>query len=101
MCVLQLVPGEEVLSEIQKIGGKEYAVVGFMQRPDYLYMLENEDDSYKNISTFYLCYMTDSAFEKLNAEGCQYLVRYGENSDTAASSTASSGFNLQVMRIGS
>ncbi len=72
------------LGSNMKIGGKEYAVVGFMQRPDYLYMLENEDDSYKNISTFYLCYMTDSAFEKLNAEGCQYLVRYGENSDTAA-----------------
>ena len=32
-----------------KIGDKEYTVAGFMQRPDYLYMLESEDDSYKNV----------------------------------------------------
>lgn len=67
-----------------RIGGKEYTVVGFLQRPDYLYMLENEDDSYKNITTFYLCYMTGDAFEKLGAAACQYLVRYGGDSDTAA-----------------
>lgn len=63
------------------IGGKSYTVVGFMQRPDYLYMLESEDDSYKNISTFYLCYMTDSEFEGLGDTGCQYLVRYDKESD--------------------
>ncbi len=72
------------LGSSMKIGEKEYTVVGFMQRPDYLYMLENEDDSYKNISTFFLCYMTEDAFEKLDAAGCQYLVRYGENTDVAA-----------------
>lgn len=66
-----------------KIGDKEYTVAGFMQRPDYLYMLENEDDSYKNVTSFYLCYMTDEAFESLGDMGCQYLVRYQENSDTA------------------
>lgn len=64
-----------------KIGEKIYEIVGFMQRPDYLYMLENEDDSYKNVSTFYLCYMSDAAFEALEASGVQYLVRYGEASD--------------------
>lgn len=36
-----------------KIGEKEYKVAGFMQRPDYLYMLENEEDSYKNVKTFF------------------------------------------------
>ena len=64
-----------------KIGDKEYTVAGFMQRPDYLYMLESEDDSYKNVSTFYLCYMTDREFECLGDTGCQYLVRYGQDSD--------------------
>lgn len=64
-----------------KIGEKEYKVVGFMQRPDYLYMLESEDDSYKNISTFYLCYMTEGEFEKLGETGCQYLARYSGDSD--------------------
>ena len=67
-----------------KIGEKEYRVAGFMQRPDYLYMLENEDDSYKNVTTFYLCYMSEDAFERLNASGVQYLVRYGEDSDSTA-----------------
>ncbi len=64
-----------------RIGGAYYTVVGFFQRPDYLYMLESEEDSYKNISSFYLCYMTDAAFEALRAEGVQYLVRYGDGSD--------------------
>lgn len=64
-----------------KIGDKEYTVVGLLQRPDYLYMLESEDDSYKNVSTFYLCYMTDSGFESMGDAGCQYLVRYGQGSD--------------------
>lgn len=72
------------LGSSMRIGKKEYTVAGFIQRPDYLYMLENEDDSYKNISTFYLCYMADEAFERLDAEACQYLVRYGRASDTAA-----------------
>ena len=59
-----------------KIGDKSYTVVGYIQRPDYLYMLENEDSSYKNISTFYLAYMTDAAFDALGDTGCVYLVRY-------------------------
>lgn len=66
-----------------KIGGKEYTVAGFMQRPDYLYMLESEDDSYKNVSTFYLCYMTDGEFKSLGDTGCQYLVRYHPDSDVS------------------
>lgn len=58
------------------IGDKDYTVTGFFQRPDYLYMLENESDSYKNITTFFLCYMTDADFEALGPSSCQYLVRY-------------------------
>ena len=69
------------IGDNMNIAGKEYTVAGFMQRPDYLYMLESEDDSYKNISTFYLCYMTDREFESLGDTGCQYLVRYHSDSD--------------------
>lgn len=64
-----------------KIAGKSYKVTGFFLRPDYLYMLENPDDSYKNISTFFLAYMTDHAYEKLGARSCQYKVIYGKDSD--------------------
>jgi putative ABC transport system permease protein len=66
-----------------KIGAREYEVVGFMQRPDYLYMLENEDDSYKNISTFFLCYLSDDDFEALGAASVQYLVRYQTDTDVS------------------
>lgn len=59
-----------------KIAGKEYKVTGYFMRPDYLYMLENIDDSYKNISSFFLAYMTDSAYDKLNTSSCQYKVIY-------------------------
>ena len=64
-----------------KIKGKEYTVTGKFLRPDYLYMLENSDDTYKNITTFFLVYMTDSAYEKLGANSCQYKVVYAKESD--------------------
>lgn len=64
-----------------QIAGKSYKVTGFFLRPDYLYMLENPDDSYKNISTFFLAYMTDSAYDSLGADSCQYKVIYGKDSN--------------------
>lgn len=64
-----------------RIGEEDYTVTGFFQRPDYLYMLENEDDSYKNISTFFLAYMSEKDFAELGETNCQYLVRYNENDD--------------------
>lgn len=60
------------------VGEKEYTVSGYFQRPDYLYMLQNADDSYKNISTFFLCYLSDSEFESLGEANCQYLVKFNE-----------------------
>ena len=64
-----------------RIGEEDYTVTGFFQRPDYLYMLENEDDSYKNISTFFLAYMSEKDFAELGETNCQYLVRYNGNDD--------------------
>ena len=65
-----------------RIGEEDYTVTGFFQRPDYLYMLENEGDSYKNISTFFLAYMPEEDFAELGKTNCQYLVRYSGNDDT-------------------
>lgn len=59
------------------IGDKAYTITGFFQRPDYLYMLQNEDDSYKNVTTFYLAYVTDEEYERIGGDNCLYLVRYG------------------------
>lgn len=63
------------------IKGKEYKVTGYFLRPDYLYMLENTDDSYKNITSFFLAYMTDSAYDALEANSCQYKIVYSDDSD--------------------
>lgn len=61
------------------IGNKTYTVTGFFQRPDYLYMLQNEGDSYKNVTTFYLAYVTDEEYENIGGENCLYFVRYEED----------------------
>ena len=45
------------------IGNKAYTVTGFFLRPDYLYMLQKESDSFKNVTTFFLAYVTDEEFE--------------------------------------
>ncbi len=64
------------------IGEKTYTITGFFQRPDYLYMLQNENDSYKNVTTFFLAYVTDEAFESLGCGNCTYLVRYEKDNQT-------------------
>lgn len=61
------------------IGNKAYTVTGFFQRPDYLYMLQNESDSYKNVTTFFLAYVTDEEFENLGCENCLYFVCYEDD----------------------
>ena len=70
------------INDTMKIGDKDYTVTGFFQRPDYLYMLQNPSDSYKNITTFYLAYMTDDDFENLVNTNCQYLVRYNKDNQS-------------------
>ncbi len=61
------------------IGDKSYTVTGYFQRPDYLYMLQNETDAYKNVTTFFLAYVTDEEFERLGSENCVYYVRYDKD----------------------
>ncbi len=74
---------EIAIGDTIKIGEKEYRVTGFFQRPDYLYMLQNEGDAYKNVTTFFLAYVTDVEFAEIGSENCLYLVRYGEGDSSA------------------
>src|SRR5699024_602251 len=37
--------------------------------------------SYKNISTFFLAYMSEEGFAELGETNCQYLVRYSGDDD--------------------
>ena len=65
-----------------QLKGKNYTVAGLFLRPDYLYMLENLTDDYKNVSTFFLAYMEDGAFEEAFGSGTvNYKVIY-EDEDT-------------------
>lgn len=67
----------DIGDEIQ-VGDRAYTVTGYFQRPDYLYMLQNESDSYKNVTTFFLAYVTDEEFEALGGSNCLYFVCYEE-----------------------
>lgn len=64
------------------MGEKNYTVTGFFQRPDYLYMLQNENDAYINITTFFLAYVTDEEFENIENKNCQYLVCFTKDNQT-------------------
>ncbi len=67
------------IGDLITIGNKAYTVTGFFQRPDYLYMLQNDGDSYKNITTFYLAYVTDEEYENIGGENCLYFVCYNKD----------------------
>lgn len=63
-----------------KISGKEYKVTGFFLRPDYLYMLENLTDDYKNITSFFLAILPDKAFDSAFAKpAVSYKVIYNDS----------------------
>ncbi len=66
------------VGDTMEISGETFTVVGFFQRPDYLYMLEDEGDSYKNITTFFLAYVTADTFDRLGEPSTTYLVRYND-----------------------
>ena len=59
-----------------RIKDQDYTITGFLERPDYLYMLQNVHDTDKNINSFYICYMSDEAFDEIADKNIQYLVRY-------------------------
>ena len=73
-------PGDRI-----KIGGKEYTVAGTFLRPDYLYMVENESDDYKNVTSFFLAYMTKNEFaSRFGGGSINNKVIYGAGTDETA-----------------
>ncbi|MBQ9886522.1 MAG: FtsX-like permease family protein [Lachnospiraceae bacterium] len=66
------------------IHGRQYSVAGTFLRPDYLYMVENLSDDYKNVTTFFLAYMTPEEFENQFGSGSiNNKVVYSEAADEA------------------
>ena len=73
-------PGDTI-----KIKSKDYTVAGTFLRPDYLYMVENVTDDYKNVTTFFLCVMTPDEFEtQFGGGSINNKVIYTEKTDEAA-----------------
>ncbi len=68
-----------------KLSGKKYEVCGMFLRPDYLYMLENMTDDYKNVTDFFLAYMDKGEFQRQFGGGnCSYKVIYSDDTDINA-----------------
>ena len=68
--------------DVIRIKGKDYSVAGTFLRPDYLYMVENLSDDYKNVTTFFLCYMTPAEFEaQFGGGSINNKVIYTEKTD--------------------
>ncbi len=78
-----------------KVGDKEYTTVGFIQRPDYLYMLQNESDAYKNVTTFFLAYMTDAEYDRIASGNCFYSVRYSKDNSVDFRKEVNDSFYLR------
>ena len=68
-----------------RLKGKDYKVAGTFLRPDYLYLVENVSDDYKNVSDFFLAYLTKTEFERVFGEGTvNYKVIYTDRTDEKA-----------------
>ena len=63
------------------VGRKERTVTGMFLRPDYLFMVENESDTYKNIDDFFLAVLDDKTFDSSFEEpNVIYKVIYNDSS---------------------
>lgn len=61
------------------INGKKYKVTGFAERPDYLYMIENQSDSYHRAAEFGLGFVTRGELESLEGAAYYYSVTYDKD----------------------
>ena len=42
-------------------------------------MLQNESDAYKNVTTFFLAYVTDAEYDRIGSDNCFYSVQYNQD----------------------
>lgn len=78
-----------------KIKDKMYKVTGYLERPDYLYMLQHLSDTEKNVTSFFICYMTDEEFARLEPENAQYLVRYNKKNENEFRKTVHKDYSIR------
>ena len=62
-------------------GQKERTVTGLFLRPDYLFMVENDTDTYKNVEDFFLAVLDEKTFNSSFEEpNVMYKVIYNDSS---------------------
>ena len=77
------------IADIYTIDGKDYTVVGFAVRPDYVYSPKNLTDAWVDKADFAMVQIDPDMFEELKNEGsysisAYYSVSYGDDTDTDA-----------------
>ncbi len=83
------------LGDTITLQGKAFTVVGYFQRPDYLYMLEDPNDSYKNVTTFFLAIVSEEALSQLGTASTTYLVQYGVDNSTDFRKAVNDNYYMQ------
>jgi putative ABC transport system permease protein len=66
--------GDEV-----EVEGKNFRIVGFMVRVDYLFMLKDPSDAYTDYDAFGVAVISETAFAELEDNVSYYSVRYHED----------------------
>ena len=61
------------------LGGEDFKICGYAVKADYVYMLENLSDSYRNNDTFGLAIVNEEAFSKLDETEYDYYGIAYEN----------------------
>ena len=62
-----------------KLNNNEYRIVGFCERPDYLFMIQNQMDSYSRASKFGIALVSQEDFDKFENTNEYYSVVYNED----------------------
>jgi len=85
------------------LDNKEFTIVGYFIRPDYLNALENVTDAYANYDTFLTAYINDKAYESFTAEkdgniaaASTYSLKYNQNGTTDVDALRTYLFNNYI-----
>lgn len=63
------------------LGGSHYTVTGFCERPDYLFMIRNQTDSYRRAASFGLAVVDDDTFDSFEDTEEYYAVIYSRDNE--------------------
>ena len=85
------------------LDSKEFIIVGYFIRPDYLNALENVTDAYANYDTFFTAYINNKAYEAFTTEkdgniaaAATYSVKYNQNGKTDVDALRTYLFNNYI-----